>query len=85
MKVKLKSRYASAKMNAGAGSIIDVPEKEAVELVGGDFAEYCQELRLKLLSPNPSKKNRSIKLKNLSPPLINLENPKSKELTCSGK
>ena len=46
MKVKLKSRYASAKMNAGAGSIIDVPEKEAVELVGGGFAEYCKESKV---------------------------------------
>ena len=58
MKVKLKSRYASAKMNAGAGSIIDVPEKEAVELVGGGFAEYCKESKVDAVKVEPVKKEQ---------------------------
>ena len=58
MMIKLKTRYASPKMNAGAGSIIDVPEKEAVELVGGGFAEYCQESKVETIKPEPIKKEQ---------------------------
>ena len=41
MKIKLRTTYASPKITAVSGSIIDVPEKEAVELVSGGYAEYC--------------------------------------------
>ncbi|MBN1807190.1 MAG: hypothetical protein JW837_18230 [Sedimentisphaerales bacterium] len=46
MKVKLRTTYASPKITAVSGSVIDVPEKEAVDLVGGGFAEYCKESKV---------------------------------------
>lgn len=46
MRIRLRTTYASPKVTAVGGSIIDVPEKEAVELVSGGYAEYCKETKV---------------------------------------
>ena len=55
MKVKLRTTYASPKITAVSGSVIDVPEKEAVALVEGGFAEYCKESKVEAAVKKPQK------------------------------
>jgi hypothetical protein len=55
MKVKLRTTYASPKITAVSGSVIDVPEKEAVALVDGGFAEYCKETKVEAVVKKPQK------------------------------
>jgi hypothetical protein len=55
MRVKLRTTYASPKITALPGSVIDVPEKEAVDLVGGGFAEYCKESKVETVEKKSQK------------------------------
>ena len=43
MRILMNATIASPKVNAIAGQIVDVPEKQAVNLVGKGYAEYCKE------------------------------------------
>ncbi len=40
MKIKLKSNYAGANLSAAAGSVIDLPEVEARQLVAAKYATF---------------------------------------------
>jgi len=41
MKIKMKGAWQSPDRSARAGQVIDVPEKQAVKLVGNGSAEYA--------------------------------------------
>jgi hypothetical protein len=47
MRVKMRTTIANAKITAIAGSVIDVPEKEAAELIKGGYAEIVKEAPVK--------------------------------------
>lgn len=47
MKIRLRTTYASPKITAVSGSVIDVSKKEADELVSGGYATYEKEAKAK--------------------------------------
>lgn len=50
MKVKMRTTIANAKITAIAGSVIDVTDKEADELVKGGYAEQVKEASVKAVT-----------------------------------
>lgn len=58
MKVLLRTNYASPSHNILAGNHIDVSEKEAVELVEGGFAEYCEATKVDVIPRKKKKANK---------------------------
>jgi hypothetical protein len=50
MRVKMRTTIANAKITAIAGSVIDVTEKEAEELLKGGYAEQVKETPAKAVT-----------------------------------
>ena len=52
MKVKMITTMAGPKGTARPGTIIDVPEKQAIDMVAGKYAEYCKESKVDPVLPD---------------------------------
>ena len=52
MRVKMRTCIANAKVTAIAGSVIDVSEKEAAELIKGGYAEAVKEKKAEPVKTN---------------------------------